>query len=104
MAQNPIKQLMSEIDALDKRWRKEQPPLAPARCCAAVWKRDTYRYTGRGVNGFEMHYTEKRCEHKATHGLFCWQHQHGCLPKYEPQHNAEASHARPVAHDCKPKP
>lgn len=52
-------------------------------CCAAVWKRDTYRYTGRGPNGFEMHYNKKQCKRKATNGLFCWQHQSGYFPQYE---------------------
>lgn len=50
--------------------------LSPGRCEAAIFKRDTYRRTGRGRTGFELHYTEKRCSRRAVHNGFCWQHQH----------------------------
>ena len=33
MTQNPIKKLMSEIDELDARWRKEQPQIAGSANC-----------------------------------------------------------------------
>jgi hypothetical protein len=44
------------------------------RCAAVVYKRDTYRRTGRGKDGFEMHYDECRCKRQATDGKWCWQH------------------------------
>ena len=53
------------------------------KCNAVIYKRDTYRYTGRGRNGFEMHYTRLRCSRKASHGEWCWQHKNGYSLKYE---------------------
>lgn len=44
-------------------------------CCATVWKRDTYRRTGRGRSGFSMHYTQEQCSRAATHDGRCWQHR-----------------------------
>lgn len=46
-------------------------------CDAIVWIRDTYRRTGRGPSGFEMHYNERRCKRKtfASEMVYCWQHQ-----------------------------
>jgi hypothetical protein len=44
------------------------------RCAAAVWKRDQYRRTGRGVGGFEMHYERCQCKRNAKDGKWCWQH------------------------------
>ncbi len=35
------------------------------RCTACVYRRDTYRRTGRGATGFTMHYTEGQCTRKA---------------------------------------
>lgn len=48
---------------------KSQP-----RCQAAIYKRDTYRRTGRGKHGFELHYTKEQCSRRATCGDFCYQH------------------------------
>lgn len=45
------------------------------RCCALVWKRDTYRRTGRGPSGFEMHYNKCQCERAAKFDGRCWQHK-----------------------------
>lgn len=46
-----------------------------SRCLAVVYKRDTYRYTGRGRNGFEMHYTKCQCSFAARDGSnFCGKH------------------------------
>jgi hypothetical protein len=45
-----------------------------ARCRARVWKKDTYRRTGRTKSGFEMHYNPVRCSRRATNGDRCWQH------------------------------
>lgn len=45
------------------------------RCQAAVWKRDTYRRTGRGKSGFEMHYNRCQCERPAKFDNRCWQHK-----------------------------
>lgn len=44
------------------------------RCAAAVWKRDTYRYTGRSKGGFEMHYNRKQCSRRAVTNGLCSQH------------------------------
>lgn len=44
------------------------------RCAATVYVRDTYRRTGRGKTGFEMHYTKRQCKRKAGVGQFCHQH------------------------------
>ncbi len=44
------------------------------RCAATIWKRDTYRRTGRGKSGFEMHYERCQCKRTATDGKWCWQH------------------------------
>ena len=44
------------------------------RCHAAIYHRDTYRRTGRGPTGFQLHYTYNQCSRKATHGKWCWQH------------------------------
>lgn len=51
-------------------------PYSPdkKRCAAAVWRRDTYRRTGRTKSGFELHYTMDQCKRKATHGKYCKQH------------------------------
>jgi len=44
-------------------------------CDERVFKRDTYRRTGRGPSGFEMHYTECRCTRQALpEKTKCWQH------------------------------
>ena len=45
------------------------------RCEATVYRRDTYRYTGRGPGGFEMHYTQGKCRRAAKANRLCWQHQ-----------------------------
>lgn len=50
------------------------------QCAAIVYKRDTYRRTGRTKSGFEMHYTKQRCTRRAVVGLFCWQHQYEAPP------------------------
>ena len=47
------------------------------RCRAVVYRRDTYRYTGRGPDGFEVHYAKEQCRRKPGHGKngdLCWQH------------------------------
>ena len=46
-----------------------------ARCMAKVWKRDTYRRTGRGKSGFEMHFSECQCTRNARATGYCWQHE-----------------------------
>ena len=52
---------------------KTMPPSKPL-CVAVVYRRDTYRYTGRVKGGFEMHYTKSQCRRAAGLGGFCWQH------------------------------
>lgn len=45
-----------------------------------VYTKDVYRYTGRGPNGFEMHYKRKQCSRKAQPDReFCWQHGPGVV-------------------------
>ena len=46
----------------------------PGRCQAQVWKRDTYRRTGRTKSGFEMHYNRCQCVRKAKTDGLCAQH------------------------------
>jgi hypothetical protein len=43
-------------------------------CRVTVYRADTYRRTGRGKTGFEMHYTSGRCQRKAGDTGYCWQH------------------------------
>ncbi len=45
------------------------------KCIAGVYIADTYRYTGRGSSGFEMHYNHRRCKRNANKNGRCWQHQ-----------------------------
>uniref|UniRef100_A0A6H2A3J0 Uncharacterized protein n=1 Tax=viral metagenome TaxID=1070528 RepID=A0A6H2A3J0_9ZZZZ len=45
-------------------------------CKAIVYHRDTYRRTGRGKTGFELHYKSKPCKRKALDNGYCWQHQY----------------------------
>lgn len=46
----------------------------PDRCKAVVYKRDTYRRTGRGKSGFELHYSRCQCSRKPTIKGLCGQH------------------------------
>lgn len=43
------------------------------RCTAVIFKRDAYRYTG-GKRGFQLHYTETQCSHRAVVGSRCRKH------------------------------
>ena len=45
-------------------------------CCAVVYRRDTYRSTGRGQHGsrFELLYAPGRCKRQASRDGLCWQH------------------------------
>jgi hypothetical protein len=52
------------------------------RCKGATFKRDTYRYTGRGKGGFEMHYIQGECTRRANASGYCWQHQPMYAPTY----------------------
>ncbi len=44
------------------------------RCHHHVYRRDTYRRTGRGPTGFEMHYAYGQCRKGATVGNHCKTH------------------------------
>lgn len=44
------------------------------RCEMIVYVRDTYRRTGRGRSGFELHYTKRQCSRAAKVVGFCLQH------------------------------
>ena len=63
--------------------------MARERCAAAVWRRDTYRYTGRSKSGFTMHYNRGQCARFSVNGEFCRQHakKHkeapGCVSYYD---------------------
>lgn len=52
----------------------ESDAKSPVRCRAVVWRRDTYRYSGRGPSGFSMHHTRCRCRRRAGDGGLCRQH------------------------------
>lgn len=41
------------------------------RCQIAVFKRDTYRRTGRTKSGFEMHYSKEQCSRAALESRDC---------------------------------
>jgi hypothetical protein len=50
--------------------------LSAPRCQATVYVRDTYRRTGRGRSGFELHYTRRQCSRHCPEGeQYCWQHR-----------------------------
>ena len=51
--------------------------IVEPRCKEKVDVRDTYRYTGRGPGGFQMHYTHRSCNRTHQENGFCWQHQPG---------------------------
>jgi hypothetical protein len=53
------------------------------QCHATVWDRDTYRYTGRGAHGFELHFKPRQCRRFAKANGLCHQHQHN-YPEYGP--------------------
>jgi len=44
-------------------------------CKQTVWHRDTYRRTGRGPTGFQLHYKSAQCTREAAKDGLCWQHQ-----------------------------
>jgi hypothetical protein len=44
------------------------------QCEAVVYKRDTYRYTGRTKSRFQMHYTRAQCSRAAVTNGLCRQH------------------------------
>ena len=48
------------------------------QCREVVYRRDTYRRTGRGPTGFELHYRREQCTRKATYEIHCWQHAKRC--------------------------
>lgn len=53
----------------------DEPAAERLRCTAVVYKRDTYRRTGRTKFGFEMHYIKAQCSRRATCGAgLCRQH------------------------------
>jgi len=59
------------------------------RCQALVYKRDTYRRTGRGKSGFSMHYTKCQCERPAKFDGRCWQHKDKNRFSLEANYHAE---------------
>jgi hypothetical protein len=61
--------------AFDVPWTPD-----PGKCRARVYHRDTYRYTGRGESGFELHYKTKQCKRKARESGYCWQHEPEATP------------------------
>lgn len=49
-----------------------------SQCNATIWVRDTYRRTGRGRSGFELHHTKQQCSRRALAGSdYCRQHRDG---------------------------
>lgn len=64
----------------------------PGRCKAAVWERDTMRYTGRVKGGFEMHYNKRQCRRKPKASGYCWQHDRlAATPEKHPSASGEAA-------------
>lgn len=53
---------------------KEAGEAREPRCKVAVYKRDTYRRTGRGKSGFEMHYEKDQCSRATVVDGRCKQH------------------------------
>lgn len=45
------------------------------KCKEVITVRDTYRYTGRGRTGFEMHYKARHYKLAAGEGGYCWKHR-----------------------------
>ena len=62
------------------------PILHDGRCKETVYKRDTYRYSGRGKSGFEMHYNKQQCSRKPKIEGYCTQHAkwHGLITMTSP--------------------
>ena len=58
------------------------------RCKENIFVKDTYRRTGRGKSGFEMHYNAQQCSRKVVeeHG-YCWQHKKSKLRAKEKKGN-----------------
>lgn len=44
------------------------------QCRMAIDVRDTYRRTGRGKSGFEMHYRRQQCSRRGKYGGYCKTH------------------------------
>jgi len=65
-----------------------------AQCKEMVYVRDTYRRTGRGQSGFEMHYTCQQCKRKAGVNGYCWQHSWRASYEYKWQARAEVQRER----------
>jgi|GEM_PF-2042297 len=61
--------------AWDKNGLSNLTRTGHPRCKEKVYRRETYRYTGRGGgSGFQMHYTQGRCSRRARYGDFCKSH------------------------------
>lgn len=45
------------------------------QCKMTVYRRDTYRRTGRGKTGLDLHYTKGQCARPARETGYCWQHE-----------------------------
>lgn len=66
-----------EVQALAEAWaagEAERKAKDSARCCAVIYKRDDYRYSGRGSSGFTMSYSEERCSRATKEDGLCGQH------------------------------
>jgi len=63
------------------------------RCQAEVYKRDTYRYSGRGSSGFSMHYNIEQCSFKAIGEK---EYRHGGVIKLCKRHLAMHERSRYV--------
>lgn len=54
---------------MDARFPRE------GQCRERVYVRDTYRRTGRGMTGFEMHFRKQQCSRKPKYNGYCFQHR-----------------------------
>lgn len=78
MAQEKSMEVLANVNPSETRdgfIAQRFPESVP--CTAVVWKRDTYRRTGRGKTGFELHQKRCRCrrEGKDRFGGRCFQHK-----------------------------
>ena len=51
--------------------------MSKPQCKEMVYRRDTYRRTGRTPSGFEMHYDRGQCTRPAGPDGYCYQHPYG---------------------------
>lgn len=62
----------AKVESVEELKRRESDQK---QCVEYVYVRDTYRRTGKGPRGFELHYRRQRCSRLTKPGSeYCWQH------------------------------